>query len=324
MKRELPHLFGPPRRIRRMKYNVNAGPFWCVHMDQSEHMVGYYIYILTAIDGFCRHAPYHQVVTDLKGSTHSEFFANYLRTTRTLPSHVCVDGTQCWNGVRHLMDVCYEHLPPATPITIEYVNHDDVHMLVHRFQVVRSVHNTAVEMHWRWINHLADEYLDCFFLLEAQQVLHGGRNANMLDIFCLHYIFLPYFEADVADFYATLENHPREIRTRNPYMPKGTWRPIQLKEGFLHHGIKLETTDVQDLTSLLDSYEWGDDGNPRADEFTSIDDPLQTPLQRYLRSTIMEEKYPVAQRPIYRDFHVLSDMYVYLRKITYLILEQAP
>lgn len=321
MKRELPHLFGRPRRIRRLKYNVNPGPYWCLHMDQSEHMVGFYIYVLTAIDGFCRYAPYHQVVTDLKGSTHSKFFANYLASNKILPAHVCVDGTSCWNGVRHVMDICYRNQPPVTPVTIEYDNHDDVQILIHRFQVVSSVHNTAVEIHWRWINHIADEYLDCFFLLEAQQLLHGGRHADMLDIYCLHYVFLPYIKADLADFYATLEYRPREMRSRNPHTPKGTWRPVQLREYFPHHGIELETADVENLASLLESYEWGEDGDPRADEFTSITDPLQTPIQRYLRESLMTEKYPIPHRPLYRDFDILSDMYVYLRKITHRILQ---
>ena len=47
------------------------------------------------------------------------------------------------------------------PVTIECANHGDVQILIHRcFQVVSSVHSTPVEVQWRWIDHVPDEYLE--------------------------------------------------------------------------------------------------------------------------------------------------------------------
>ena len=63
--------------------------------------------------------------------------------------------------------------------------------------------------------------------------------------------------------------------------------------------------------------------NPRADEFQVIPDPLTTDEQRSLRDVMIEERYPSADRPTNRDLPVLSEMYIYLRHLTLVILDES-
>ena len=41
-----------------------------------------------------------QVRTDLRGSTHSDFYSNALAVAQRAPANVSVDGAAAWNGVR--------------------------------------------------------------------------------------------------------------------------------------------------------------------------------------------------------------------------------
>ena len=43
--------------------------------------------------------PFKQVVTNLRGRTHSSFFARALAAAGGAPAHVSVDGADAWNGV---------------------------------------------------------------------------------------------------------------------------------------------------------------------------------------------------------------------------------
>jgi len=41
-----------------------------------------------------------QVVSDLRGETHSGFFSDALEKSGVAPQHVSVDGAEAWNGVK--------------------------------------------------------------------------------------------------------------------------------------------------------------------------------------------------------------------------------
>lgn len=315
----LGHIRGPPRHIRRLNYHSNPGPHFCWHMDQNEHMVGYQIFILTAVDGFTRHGVYSEVITELSGTSHTDFFINAVGSTKVLPDHVCVDKTPCWHAVRHLMTEVFADDPGPTELIIEHRNHPDKKVTVERFKQVKSVNNTVVEIQWKYVNHLTDEYLDCFFDLEADQLLHGGHDADPIDLFCLHTIFLPYIKHDLAMLYGILFRRTREIKTRNPCAPQGSWRPCQLLKMFEHYGTELEDDDVVNLDAIANSYEWT--FNPRSDEFIDIQDPLTNDEDRELRDSLMEEAFPVPERPLFRDLSVLREMYIEFRRITLFILE---
>jgi len=313
-------VFCTQHRIRRLKYYVSPGPHFCFHLDQNEHLVGFRIYLLTAIDGFCRHSMYHQVVTDLTGTTHTRFFTNLVRSKRRLPQHLCVDGTACWNAAKYAMETVFADEPETVVLHVEHNSHTDIPLYIDRAQVVSSVHNSAVEIHWRWTNKIAEEYLECFLDLEALQLLRGGRYPDYIDLFCLHYVFLPYFRRDVERFYAILGSRRKETCTRNPYFPRGTWIPRQLEELYASCGIPLSDEQIDTICGIAESYEWPDGVIPRDHEFTSIPDPLPSDELRTIRDNEMEIKFPQLERPRERNLDYLSDMYVYLREMTLMML----
>lgn len=307
-----------PRRIRRMAYHANPGPYFCAHMDQNEFLQAYRIYILSAIDGYCRHAIYHEVHDNLTGTTHTRFFTNMLRSTKILPGHVNVDMTPCWNAVQRFMNVAYAENPGPTRLTIQHRNHDDAEIYVKRFQAGRSVRNTPVETHWRFINKTLAPYSNCFFQLEQENVLIAGKYPDLVDLFCLHHIFLPHIRRDIAFMYRIIYFRRRELRSLNPYYPKGTWRPCMLLKLVPSLGSQLDDADIAGFCEFAESYPWA--RNPRLDEFPPIPDPIQDETQRSHREQLFEEWHPTPHRPSYRDLPRLSAMYKDYRCITRTIL----
>lgn len=309
-----------PRRLRRLSYHANPGPYFCAHMDQNEFLKAYRIYILSAIDGFCRHCVHFEVLDNLAGTTHTRFFTNMLRKTKIIPAHVNVDMTSCWNAVERFMNVAYADNPGPTPLPIHHRNHEDATIYVERFHAGRSVRNTPVETHWRFINNTLAPYANCFFQLEQEYVLHGGNYPDLVDIFCLHRIFLPYIRHDISFMYQIYYLRRRELRSANPFYPKGTWRPSMLLRFMPSFGTPIDDADIDDFCEFAEAYPWARD--PRRDEFPAIPDPLQLNTHRCYREILFEELHPASHHPRYRDLARLSQMYKDLRLITRTILDE--
>jgi DNA-binding LacI/PurR family transcriptional regulator len=60
-----------------------------------------------------------QVVSDLRGETHSGFFSDALEKSGFAPQHVSVDGAEAWNGVKQQMEAIHGD-PDA--VTVQFIN----------------------------------------------------------------------------------------------------------------------------------------------------------------------------------------------------------
>jgi len=78
-----------------------------------------------------------------------------------------------------------------------------------------SVHNTRIERLWRDVYEaVSATYISVFNELENQNILDP---LNDMDIFCLHYIFLPRINASLHSFQLAWNNHP--LSTENSRSP---------------------------------------------------------------------------------------------------------
>lgn len=82
----------------------------------------------------------------------------------------------------------------------------------------RSTHNERVERLWRDVTRcVSSSFIDTFNVLEAENVLDPG---NEVDIFCLHYAFLPHINKCLVDFCGSWNYHPLST--------EGNMSPLQL------------------------------------------------------------------------------------------------
>ena len=78
-----------------------------------------------------------------------------------------------------------------------------------------SVHNTRIERLWRDVYEaVSATYISVFNELENQSILNP---LNEMDMFCLHYIFLPRINASLHSFQLAWNNHP--LSTENNRSP---------------------------------------------------------------------------------------------------------
>ena len=69
-----------------------------------------------------------------------------------------------------------------------------------------SVHNQRIERHNRSVNeNVIESYKQIFYQMEARGILDPD---NSMDIFCLHYVFLPRINRSLKEFIAAHNNHP--------------------------------------------------------------------------------------------------------------------
>lgn len=68
-----------------------------------------------------------------------------------------------------------------------------------------SVHNERVERLWRDVNRcIASNFADVFRMLEREDKLDP---LNEVDLYCLHYIFLPRINKSILEFQGSWNNH---------------------------------------------------------------------------------------------------------------------
>ena len=60
-----------------------------------------------------------QVVTDLRGKTHSRFFVETLAKVGGLPAHVSLDHAPAWNGVNFILSSIFADTKKATPLVVD-------------------------------------------------------------------------------------------------------------------------------------------------------------------------------------------------------------
>ena len=112
------------------------------------------------------------------------------------------------------------------------------HMIEANKQVItgRSTHNERVERMWRDITRcVSSSFIELFSGLEADGILDPS---NEVDIFCLHFIFLPRINKSLKDFQGSWNSHSLSS--------EGNMSPIQLFfEGLGASGIS-DSTDAEE------------------------------------------------------------------------------
>ena len=102
-----------------------------------------------------------------------------------IPDRVCSDhGRENINVWRHMLSI---HNDPACVLTWS------------------STHNERVERLWRDVyQDVTSSFVVAFKTLESKQMLNP---LNEVDIFCLHYIFIPRVNKCLHDFQGAWNNH---------------------------------------------------------------------------------------------------------------------
>ena len=115
--------------------------------------------------------------------------------------------------------------------------------------VASSTHNEQVERMWRDVTRcVSNSYINLFSALETEGTLDP---INEVDLFCLHYIFIPRINKSLADFQGSWNHHPLST--------EGNLSPLQLyNEGLAAvESILLlnPSTYVNSINSVPDSVE---------------------------------------------------------------------
>ena len=83
----------------------------------------------------------------------------------------------------------------------------------------RSVHNSRIERLWRDVFYsVIQTFYSLFYYMEAEQMLDVD---NEIDMFCLHYVYLPRINAAVGEFKEAFNNH--SVRTERNWSPYRMW-----------------------------------------------------------------------------------------------------
>ena len=104
----------------------------------------------------------------------------------------------------------------------------------------RSTHNERVERMWRDITRCASSsFIELFLALEADGVLDP---VNEVDIFCLHFVFLPRINKSLMDFQGSWNCHP--LSTEGNMSPLQLFLEGQCASGQLSHTAERSESDA--------------------------------------------------------------------------------
>ena len=188
------------RSIHRRVYSVEMpNSIW--HIDGYHKLIRWQILIHGGIDGYSRLPVYIAASNNNRSDTVLKAFLGAV-TSFGLPSRVRADkGTE--NVLVSLFMLCHPSRGPGR----------------RSFIAGRSVHNQCIERFWR------DLFAGCivFFYDVFRQLEEGGDldPDNMVDIFCLHFCFLPIINHHLRIFFEYWSNH--KMRTCGNRSPLQLW-----------------------------------------------------------------------------------------------------
>ncbi|CAH0380799.1 unnamed protein product [Bemisia tabaci] len=195
------------QKIPRRVYSV-PHPNYLWHIDGTHKLVMFRIVIHGCIDGFSRYIIFVESSTDNEAETVLQQFLTGVDNFG-VPSRVRGDSGGENSSVRHFM------------VTV---------MGEGRGSFIKgpSVHNQRIERLWRDVNEqVSNNFKELFLFLESNLILDEN---NILDIFCLHYIFLPRISNTLRAFRHAWNKH--SMRTEHGRTPEQLWLAGMLKEGF--------------------------------------------------------------------------------------------
>ena len=183
-----------PPAITRRTYSV-PGPNALWHADGNHKLIRWPFIIHACVDGYSRLITYIQCADNNRAATVMECF---LVATQEfgIPSRVRTDlggeNVRIWDFMEE----------------VRGSNRGS-------YITGSSVHNTRIERLWRDVYEaVSATYISVFNELENQSILNP---LNEMDMFCLHYIFLPRINASLHSFQLAWNNHP--LSTENNRSP---------------------------------------------------------------------------------------------------------
>ena len=170
--------------IRRRVYHVD-GPNSVWHLDGHHKLIRWKFVTHGAIDGYSRTITFLQCADNNRASTVSSAFMNAVYM-HGLPERIRTDlggeNVEVW---RLMVE---EHNSRAAIITGS------------------SAHNERIERLWRDVyRSVAILFHDTFYALEQEGKLDP---LNEIDLFCLHYVYLPRINSALQSFIESWNNHP--------------------------------------------------------------------------------------------------------------------
>jgi len=232
----------PRRGILRHAWYEEVGPWFCLHMDQNEHIGFTGLKILCAVDGYTRCPGHWKVVTSLRGLEHARFLQELVFKFKRVPAHVSIDGTKAWGGAKLAMGLFWGDEDEDDGADIVHLAEGPVK--VKRTMVVNSVLNSIVERQWFECNDVTENIKQEARTLIRQDLMQAGRNPDRIDQYC----FCAAYRADVTHrvdvHYRAMQLRRKEVTTRNPNYPRGTYVPLhRLNEA--GDGCSLRVTDEE-------------------------------------------------------------------------------
>ena len=170
--------------IRRRVYHVD-GPNSVWHMDGHHKLIRWKFVTHGAIDGYSRTITFLKCADNNRASTVLSEFINAVHV-HGLPERVRTDlggeNVEVW---RYMVE---QHSSRAAVITGS------------------SIHNERIERLWREIyRSVVILFYDTFYSLERQDKLDS---LNEIDLYCLHYVYLPRINFALQSFIEAWNNHP--------------------------------------------------------------------------------------------------------------------
>ena len=170
--------------VRRRIYSV-PHPNYIWHIDGHHKLIRWHFVIHGAVDGFSRTITYLKCADNNRATTVLDLF--YKAVPRfSLPNYVRSDNRGENVGIWKCMILSHSN--------------DYSHVLTGS-----SVHNKRIERMWRDVHRcIASTSADTFMSVESEDDLDP---LNEVDLYCLHYIFLPHINRSISEFQESWNHH---------------------------------------------------------------------------------------------------------------------